>query len=108
MSEKIESREKIKPVSFYVATHGLEPHLDTVLTDEEYNSMSPEDFPPNRTWEAVNVASEADKAEWLKLKDQWLTLAWEPNQSPEERSKNSKRMEELEEKMSLLEIEIGD
>jgi hypothetical protein len=93
-----------KPVVFHVATRGLEESIHEVISDEESKKRESEDgFEPNLTWQTVKVSSEAEKKRWVTLKNEWLNLAWTPNQSPDERVENGKRMKEIEQELKEIE-----
>jgi hypothetical protein len=98
--------ENTKTLTFSVAEHGLDTMLDEVLSEEEFNSRSREDFEPNRHWYDITVANESDKDRWVNAKNEWLSLAWSPNQSREEQTKNSERMGKLEDEMRELENKV--
>ena len=90
-------------ITFHVGTRGLEERLDQslVYTDKEFYS---EELPPNVSWETVTVASKRDMGKWLSAKNKWLSAAWTPNQSPDEREENSLIMQEQNDIMVSLEV----
>jgi len=94
---------KDKPVVFHIAHRGLEQSLHEVVTDEEFKKREPNDFEPNLNWDTVKVANEAAKQKWVDLENEWLNLAWESNQSPDEQVENGKRMKEIEAEKKALE-----
>ncbi|MCK5460164.1 hypothetical protein KAI52_03550 [Candidatus Parcubacteria bacterium] len=98
--EKIESEK----VTFYVAEHGLETSVDEVISNDEYIDRDTDDFEPNRNWYSITVENEADKKEWVRMKNEWLSCAWTPNQNNEERTENAERMRELAKQMRELEV----
>jgi len=90
-------------ITFHVGTRGLESQLDQSLiyTDKEFYS---EELPANVSWKHVTVRNHADMDKWLDAKNRWLSAAWTPNQSPDEREENSQIMEEQMRIMASLEI----
>lgn len=90
-------------ITFHVGTRGLESDLDysLIYSDEEFYN---EDLPPNVSWEHVTVADVEAKEKWLNAKEIWLSAAWTPNQSPDERKENSLIMKQMMDVMSYLEV----
>jgi hypothetical protein len=94
----------MKKVTFYVATVGLQTGIDEVLTEEEYFSLSPEEFLPNRHWFSVTVRNETDKKKWLKTFSSTLEAKWTPNQTQADKEYNGKIIEENSKIFKQLEI----
>lgn len=86
----------------YVCECGLEQRIREVLTEKEFGARR--NFAPNCHWYPVVVADRAAGRKWVTLRDEWLMRAWEPNQSPEDRVINQRRMEVLEKEMEKLSI----
>lgn len=88
--------------TYRVAEYGLNTSLDEVLSERQFLARPAEDFEPNRNWYSVQVRSKDDMDAWVQKKNEWLRLAWTPNQSPEEREANGVRMEQLQREMAAL------
>lgn len=90
-------------VTYHVGIQGLEERLDSSLIYIDQEFYSEDNLPANVNWQEVTVASEQDMDKWIEAKNRWLSAAWTPNQSPDEREENSLIMREQMVIMSSLE-----
>lgn len=92
----------VHPCQFVIGTRGLNTSIDDFYWEEDWQNA--DDLPPNTTWEHVTVRRPSDVDKWLDAKNRWLSAAWTPNQSPDERDENAVVMQEQMNIMASLEI----